>query len=147
MFRGSVKSTGYLLHPPVSPSLHLPCVTVFHHVSIGVCFTSCMQYNNIYCTLIHFSSQGIILTPYVTFRCSILYPKRMTVLAVIAGLVISLPIILHLWFVPYTFTNIFSRTALIRINLDGEPSGCAENPDNRISLKIGCIGSLEFGCY
>ena len=40
MFRGSVKSTGYLLHPPVSPSLPLPCVTVCHHISTGVnlCF-------------------------------------------------------------------------------------------------------------
>jgi len=28
MFRGSVKSTGYPLHSPVSPSLPLPCVTV-----------------------------------------------------------------------------------------------------------------------
>jgi hypothetical protein len=27
MFRGSVKSTGYPLHSPVSPSLPLPCVT------------------------------------------------------------------------------------------------------------------------
>jgi hypothetical protein len=34
-FRGSVKSTGYLLHSPVSPSLSLPCVTVCHHVSTG----------------------------------------------------------------------------------------------------------------
>ena len=32
-FRGSVKSTGYSLHPPVSPSLPLPCVTVCHQVS------------------------------------------------------------------------------------------------------------------
>jgi len=36
MFRGSVKSTGYSLHSPVSPSLSLPCVTVCHHVSTGV---------------------------------------------------------------------------------------------------------------
>jgi hypothetical protein len=28
MFRGSVKSTGYPLHSPVSPSLPLPCVIV-----------------------------------------------------------------------------------------------------------------------
>jgi hypothetical protein len=35
-FRGSVKGTGYLLHLPVSPSLPLPCVTVYHHVSTGV---------------------------------------------------------------------------------------------------------------
>jgi len=33
MFRGSVKSTGFPLHPPVSPSLPLPCVTVCHHIS------------------------------------------------------------------------------------------------------------------
>jgi hypothetical protein len=36
MFRGSVKSTGYPLHSPVSPSLPLPCVTVCHQVSTGV---------------------------------------------------------------------------------------------------------------
>ena len=37
MFRVSVKSTGYPLHSPVSPSLPLPCVTVCHHISSGVC--------------------------------------------------------------------------------------------------------------
>jgi len=31
MFRGSMKSTGYPLHSPVSPLLPLPCVTVCHH--------------------------------------------------------------------------------------------------------------------
>jgi len=36
MFRGSVKSTGYPLHSPVSPSLPLPRVTVCHHISTGV---------------------------------------------------------------------------------------------------------------
>ena len=36
MFRGSVKSTGYTLHSPVSPSLPLPCVTVCHHTSTGL---------------------------------------------------------------------------------------------------------------
>jgi hypothetical protein len=36
MFRGSVKSTGYPLHSPVSPSLPLPCVTVCHHISTVV---------------------------------------------------------------------------------------------------------------
>ena len=35
MFRGSVKSTGYTLHSPVSPSLPLPCITVCHHISTG----------------------------------------------------------------------------------------------------------------
>jgi len=36
MFWSSVKSTGYSLHSPVSPTLHLPCVTVCHHVSTGL---------------------------------------------------------------------------------------------------------------
>jgi len=36
MFRGSVKSTGYPLHSPVSPSLPHPCVTACHHVSTGL---------------------------------------------------------------------------------------------------------------
>jgi len=36
MFRGCVKSTGYPLHSPVSPSLPHPCVTVCHHVSTGL---------------------------------------------------------------------------------------------------------------
>ena len=35
-FQGSVKSTGYPLHSPVSPSLPLPCVTVCHQVSTGL---------------------------------------------------------------------------------------------------------------
>jgi hypothetical protein len=34
--RGSVKSTGYPLHSPVSPSLPLPCFTVYHHISTGL---------------------------------------------------------------------------------------------------------------
>jgi len=36
MFRGSVKSTGYPLHSPVSPPLPHPYVTVCHHISTGV---------------------------------------------------------------------------------------------------------------
>ena len=36
MFRGSVMSSGYLLHSPVSPSLPLPHVTVCHHISTGL---------------------------------------------------------------------------------------------------------------
>ena len=35
-FRGSVKSTGYPLHSPVSPSLPRPCVIVCHYVSTGL---------------------------------------------------------------------------------------------------------------
>jgi hypothetical protein len=36
MLRGSVKSTGYPFHSPVSPSLPLPFVTVCHHISTGI---------------------------------------------------------------------------------------------------------------
>ena len=36
MFWGSVKSTDYPLHSPVSTSLPLPCVTVCHHISTGL---------------------------------------------------------------------------------------------------------------
>ena len=40
----------------------------------------------------------------------------------------------------------YSRTPVIRINLDDDPSGYAENSDNfDFSLKIGYIGSLEMG--
>ena len=37
MFRGSVKGTGYPLNSPVSFSLHLSCIAVYHHISIGFC--------------------------------------------------------------------------------------------------------------
>ena len=43
MFRGSVKSTGYPLHSPVSPSLPLPCVTVCHHVLTEVYLRYCLD--------------------------------------------------------------------------------------------------------
>ena len=36
MFRGKVKSIGYPLHTPVSLSLHLQCVILCHHISVGV---------------------------------------------------------------------------------------------------------------
>jgi len=36
MFRGSVKSTGYPLHLPISPSLPHPFDTVCHHISTGI---------------------------------------------------------------------------------------------------------------
>jgi hypothetical protein len=36
VFRGSMKSTGYTLHSPDSPSLPLPCVTVYHHILTGL---------------------------------------------------------------------------------------------------------------
>ena len=37
MFRGSVKGTGYPFHSPISHWLPLPCVTVCHHISTGLC--------------------------------------------------------------------------------------------------------------
>jgi hypothetical protein len=43
MFWGSVKSTGYPLHSPVSPSLPLPCVIVCHHISAGVYHNSILR--------------------------------------------------------------------------------------------------------
>jgi hypothetical protein len=46
MFRGSVKSTGYPLQSPVSPSLPLPCVTVCHHISTGLYSTNRVIYMN-----------------------------------------------------------------------------------------------------
>ena len=36
MIRGSVKSTGYPFHSPVSPSFPRPCVTVCHHILNGL---------------------------------------------------------------------------------------------------------------
>jgi hypothetical protein len=36
MFQGSVKSTGYPLHSPVSPSLLPLCVTLCYHISTGL---------------------------------------------------------------------------------------------------------------
>jgi len=39
MFRGSVKSTGYPLHSPVSSSLLFSCVTVCNCISTGVYVT------------------------------------------------------------------------------------------------------------
>jgi hypothetical protein len=45
MFRGSVKSTGFTLHSPVSPSLPLSCVTVCHHISTGLYRTRLQKLN------------------------------------------------------------------------------------------------------
>jgi len=44
MFRGSAKSTGCPLHSSVSASLRLPCVTVCHHISIGLYLRSGSSY-------------------------------------------------------------------------------------------------------
>jgi hypothetical protein len=51
MFRGSVKSTGYPLHLPVSPSLPLPCVTVCHQISTGLYILS-LEDNSYICDIL-----------------------------------------------------------------------------------------------
>jgi hypothetical protein len=51
MFRGSVKSTGYPLRSPVSPSLPLPYVTVCHHISAGVYLKIILLLRPIKCTV------------------------------------------------------------------------------------------------
>ena len=53
MFRGSVKSTGYPLHSPVSPSLPLPCVTMCHHLSPGLHTNFCVAKRRLVCTSGH----------------------------------------------------------------------------------------------
>jgi hypothetical protein len=50
MFRGGVKSTGYPLHTPVSPSLPTPpCVTVCHHISNGLYKHVCCCFRSLFC--------------------------------------------------------------------------------------------------
>jgi hypothetical protein len=48
-FWGSVKSTGYPLHLPDSPSLPLPCVTMCYHISAGLYYKNTEQE----CQLLH----------------------------------------------------------------------------------------------
>jgi len=51
MSRGSVKGTGYPLHSPVSPSFPIPCVTVCHHISTGLCCTAEQQSKSLVMTV------------------------------------------------------------------------------------------------
>jgi hypothetical protein len=44
MFRVSVKSTGYPLHSPVSPSLPRPCVTLCHHWTLRYLTTAAVYF-------------------------------------------------------------------------------------------------------
>jgi hypothetical protein len=46
MFRGSVKSTDYLLHSPGSPFFPLPYVTVCHHISTGLYLSATSSLTN-----------------------------------------------------------------------------------------------------
>ena len=55
MFRGSVKSIGYPLHSPVSPSFPLPCITVCHTFHLE--FNSGFSWSR---NLIHFVTVLII---------------------------------------------------------------------------------------
>jgi len=55
MFRGSVKSTVYPLHSSVSPSLPLPCVTVSHHISTGVYYSSTGRYLHVTSPIFYYS--------------------------------------------------------------------------------------------
>jgi hypothetical protein len=57
MFWGSVKSTGYPLHSPVSPSLPLPCVTVCHH-TVLVCNTQVTTIYLLYVSILLGHYQG-----------------------------------------------------------------------------------------
>ena len=46
-----------------------------------------------------------------------------------------------------TYVSRYSRTPLIWINWDGEPSGYAEIPDNSILLWEQAAFAVKFGCY
>jgi hypothetical protein len=46
--------------------------------------------------------------------------------------------------VQHSVETTYSKTALIRINWDGQPLGYAENPENFILKKNGYIGSLKW---
>ena len=92
MFRGSMKSTGYPLHSPVSPSSPLPCVTVCHHISTGLyrlwnsslyCllqypFTSSLLGPNIFLTTLFSSTLSLCPFLNVTVKASRAYNNYLT---------------------------------------------------------------------
>ena len=49
-----MKSTGYPLHSPVSPSLLLPCVTVCHHISTGVYFLTFLTHTHTHTQIVSY---------------------------------------------------------------------------------------------
>ena len=77
MFRGSVKSTGYPFHSPLTASLLLPSVTVCHHISTGLYllyrrsgtpqgrFGRVMQL----ALCVKYSTGTFVLVPLVTLMC------------------------------------------------------------------------------
>jgi len=69
MFRGSVKSTGYSLHSPVSPSLPLPCVTVCHQVSTGLYYSSSFAHLSANLLLTLNTPRGVLRGPQRVIFC------------------------------------------------------------------------------
>jgi len=74
MFRGSVKSTGYPLHSPVSPSIPLPCGTVCHHISTGLYCVSAYTVGELKCSerytvyiYISISTSAFFSSPHMMF--------------------------------------------------------------------------------
>jgi len=66
MFCGSVKSTGYPFHSPVSPSLPLPWVTVRHHISTGLyTFQQLKLLNNFFTDILLGSFMSMNNTKYI----------------------------------------------------------------------------------
>jgi len=71
MFWGSVKSIGYPLHLPVSPSLPLPCVTVCHRISTGLYFSRHPVHTNNLTDSHHCHACNSIITNYISYQiCS-----------------------------------------------------------------------------
>jgi len=72
MLRGRLKSTGYQLHSPVSPSLPLPCVTVCHHISTGLCHNFVLPYTRwvqlVPSKLIPLRRLWILVCPVISFN-------------------------------------------------------------------------------
>jgi len=78
MLRGSVNGTGYPLHPPVSRSLPLPCVTVCHHISTGLYKFCTSQYGSValkHCLLIRYTCLPlrVLALPYHQQACDHYY--------------------------------------------------------------------------
>ena len=71
MFQGSVKSTGYPLYSPVSPSLPRPCVTECHHISTGVYIWGMIPGKQKFFTPYHVSMIATVITIIVITRTSV----------------------------------------------------------------------------
>jgi hypothetical protein len=76
MFRGSVKSTGYSLHSPISPSLPLQCVTVCHHVSTGL-YSSRIISTQDFKVMFHIIRPIILCEWFVSFKSQLFYTLKL----------------------------------------------------------------------